>query len=245
MSKFALLVALVALFVVSSFASCSYTSPSGKYYDFSNGKEISAILDSDYTYTFSFCKLASDASCAQHGGNSCLLRNKENGFLYALGKWNDKEGPVITEGKEGGLVLAFANGDKSPNTATFALTVNMDCGKTPKMSVTSSVVPKIVYSLVHPSACPTTAGLSAGAIFLIVVLGALALYFLVGFLICKFKFQRPGLQAIPNNEFWCALPGLFTAGIKFIISKITGKGGAATSEYSEDYATYGSTEQGV
>jgi hypothetical protein len=68
--------------------------------------------------------------------------------------------------------------------------------------------------------CPVTAaGLSGGAIFLIILLCLLVVYFVGGIIINKFSRQKEGIEVIPNYQFWFALPGLFKDGVLFVVHK--------------------------
>jgi hypothetical protein len=93
-------------------------------------------------------------------------------------------------------------------------------------------------------ACPGAGGSSnlplghygVGGLLITLALVALALYFIIGALVLKFKFQKTGTELIINFEFWKDLPflirdgGLFIVdGVKILIAKV--KGG--NSAYSE------------
>ena len=57
------------------------------------------------------------------------------------------------------------------------------------------------------------------------------LYFIVGFILCKFVWKKEGLEVIPNVAFWKDLPFLLKDGVMFwvdLFRKLTKKG-----EYTE------------
>jgi hypothetical protein len=88
-------------------------------------------------------------------------------------------------------------------------------------------------------ACPGAAGgnlplgqYGVGGLLLTLFFAAIALYFIVGAIVLKFKFQKNGVELIPNVEFWKDVPllirdgGLFIVdGSKILIAKVTGKTG--------------------
>jgi len=66
--------------------------------------------------------------------------------------------------------------------------------------------------------------LSPGSIIDIIVVCALAAYFVGGVLFKKFKMKAEGIELIPNVRFWAELPGLVRDGAKFIINKTCRRG---------------------
>ncbi len=72
-----------------------------------------------------------------------------------------------------------------------------------------------------------------GGLLMTLMFAALVLYFIVGALINKFKFQKTGIEIIPQVNFWKDIPFLLKDGVMLIvdgIKKLTGKG---NSNYTE------------
>jgi len=66
-----------------------------------------------------------------------------------------------------------------------------------------------------------------GGLILTLSAVALILYFVIGFVICKFKLQKEGIEMIPNVRFWIDIPFLLKDGVMLIVDlfrKITNKG---------------------
>lgn len=236
---------ILALLSVPAFADCKYKHSDGKDYDFTNGgaAELSTIDENEFTYSFVFCGgTPTNEDCAKVGGNACLT--EDHSFKFAPARWTADNGPTISEKPEGGLTLDFRNGDPFPSGSSCHLLVDLDCSNDISMSklaasgLESNMEVTIHYSISHPLACPVSGanpGLSGGAIFLIVFFSLLAGYFVIGAVVCKFVFKQSGIKIVPQHAFWCALPGLFVAGVKYIISCFTKKSIAASASSSDGY----------
>jgi hypothetical protein len=250
MKSHLLIVAILALLVIQTLATCKWTSPSGVDYDFtgSTHDEVKAQGDDAYSYSFSFCGgIPSNAKCAaiKNSPVSCIVNASNDEFLFAPARWDNTPAftPVITERPTGGLTLEFNNGDEFPSKQKPQVFIDLDCGSTKTASKQDTTLPVIRLSIQHPLGCPANAGLSGGGIFLIVFFSVFAGYFIIGFLVCKFGLKKEGLDAIPQRGFWCALPGLYLAGCQCVIGRIRNKKGSGFSEEnSGSGSTYGSSE---
>jgi len=93
-------------------------------------------------------------------------------------------------------------------------------------------------------ACPGTGGggggdsedyglgqYGAGGLILTLLLVAFILYFVIGTVLLKFKFQKTGLEMIPQGGFWKDLPFLFFDGIMLPVDLI--KGAMGKGKYQE------------
>jgi len=66
-------------------------------------------------------------------------------------------------------------------------------------------------------------GLSPGSIFLIIFFVSAVVYIIAGFIVnWKVRGASPGVDAIPNVEFWKQVPGLFVDGLVFTKNKVAG-----------------------
>lgn len=248
--KVAIIALIVACLAVSAMATCKWTSATGVDYDFTATKDSELIAVTDHlTYSFNFCGgTPSNALCAAstQGPAQAGCIYEPDRFWLVSSRWDNTatNHPLsIDEKPDGGLTITFQNGGNFPTGAQSRLVLDLDCGKAKSISYQeTSVFPTIRLTAQSPLGCPAGSdGLSGGAIFLIVFFSVLAGYFVLGFLICKFGLKKEGIQAVPQYAFWCALPGLYIAGIKFVIGKITGKGKSSNEDYSSS-AAYGSTE---
>jgi hypothetical protein len=66
--------------------------------------------------------------------------------------------------------------------------------------------------------------ISAGSVLLIIGFVGLAVYFIVGTLVMRFRFQAAGVEMIPNVSFWKDLPALIKDGWNFTLSKTCRRG---------------------
>jgi len=67
-------------------------------------------------------------------------------------------------------------------------------------------------------------GMDGGWVFVIIVLVGFSVYFIVGLIIKKVKFDAHGTDLIPNRDFWCGLPGLMKDGALFLVNKTCRRG---------------------
>lgn len=246
--KLAFIIAIIACsLAVTTLATCTWTSPDGNSYDFTGSKDKTVIIPSDHlTYSFSFCgETPENKECAAKGNSPTGCAYEDDHFWIVTSRWDKTEanGPAsIVEKPEGGLTVTFTNGDAFPSGAQSKLIIDMACSKESKGSYVESLVPVIRLSIESPLACTGGGGLSGGGLFLILFFSFFAGYFIIGFIVCKFVLKKEGVvNAIPQNAFWCALPGLYVAGIKCLIGKVTGGGSNKSADYSSS-SEYGATE---
>lgn len=229
MSRLFILCCFVIYFAVCTLATSDYPSITltddtcGKLSSLSgtviNGADAT---DKSLTYTMTLCQTSTDTSCA---GSICQYKNKA--FQNAIGSFTKSPAPTIKENKKS-LSIAFTNGGFCRGVNSYSSNVEATCGNSNHFVVSQTTAGGCAYDIKLqlkeiPGICKADSGLSGGAIFLIVVFSLLAVYFLAGFAICHFKFGQPlGLASIPNQGFWFALPGLFLAGIFYVVGKIKG-----------------------
>jgi hypothetical protein len=77
-------------------------------------------------------------------------------------------------------------------------------------------------------ACPVTSlgSLSAGSIFMIIVLVLVLVYIIGGVLYNRFRNNKSGVDMIPNAEFWVLFPSYVKGGGQYVVSKVKGGGGS-------------------
>jgi hypothetical protein len=59
-----------------------------------------------------------------------------------------------------------------------------------------------------------------GGLLMTLSFTAIALYFIVGAIVLRFKFQKTGAEIIPNVEFWKDLPLLIRDGVLFVVDGV-------------------------
>lgn len=208
---------------------------------------------SHYKYTLTFCDVAKEAECGAKNGALCQYDESLSGvFVNSLASFTASPAPAFAyidpKDNAKGYQLTFTNGDScwsgfSSKDRTVVLKFTCDSTKSErKFNIMEPEPCNYEIDIASKFACAGGSGgegLSGGAIFLIIVLCVSVVYVLTGCIICVAKFGKPiGIEACPHKAFWCALPGLYIAGIKFTIGKIAGLCGSKTittssGEYEE------------
>jgi len=143
------------------------------------------------------------------------------------------------------------SGPKSGVTITYVNNADNKCGPSrtiPRQTILTLVCDKggvesslvsitepgtCIYDITIKSkyACPIgggggVGGLSGGWVFVIILICGTALYLIVGVVVkWQVMHTEPGVELIPNIDFWRELPGLIKDGFFFVKSKITGAAG--------------------
>lgn len=122
---------------------------------------------------------------------------------------------LVYEGKEPGE-------KKGEQVFMFAMSSHEACDK-------KGTVPEGGFDLVWFLLFPGVLGFT-----MIFVMIGLVVYFIVGIIINKKRYDRAGVELIPHHEFWLSLPGLVKDGVLFIVSGcgrcVKGRG---NSKYSD------------
>lgn len=64
------------------------------------------------------------------------------------------------------------------------------------------------------------AGLSGGAVFIIILVSAIFIYFVFGALFLKFVRKAEGSNVIPNRGFWLSVFSYAISGLRFLSTKV-------------------------
>lgn len=195
-----------------------------------------------YKYTLTFCDTAPEASCKDAKGSLCQYdATKSNLFVGSLASFTEAPAPAFAfidpKNEDSGYQLTFTNGAKcktgfSEKDRTVLMKFTCDDSKSErKFSILEEVECSYEIDIATKFACPGggSDGISGGAIVLIIIFSVALVYVLAGCIICVAKFGKPfGMEACPQKDFWCALPGLYVAGLKFTGGKIAGCFGSKT-----------------
>lgn len=257
MNKFILSLALIAIFAIIAQASgadpapaaCTYKFVGGESYDFSHIGTLTGQFNNKPVY-LNFCENVSKTLCPDGDSNICAPKTGTDGDDVSFATRNkDSLPPNLTYDAATKTNLIKEHSGKAQcysfGYMSRQLSIHLSCGsENSKTFEITDLRSSCQFETTLTVQCDggSSGGLSGGAIFLIIFFSVLAGYFLIGFLVCKFGLKKEGIvQAIPQHQFWCALPGLYIAGIKFVIGKITGKGKGESSGSPAQY--YGSTEE--
>lgn len=169
----------------------------------------------------------------------------DNGGCYYLGtlktfKWKPIDSAVPTKG----MSLYYENGERCGNGRSRQIKLTFACSE----YFTYSDGPLVVYETyngchydVHwpnRAGCPSLplmerlsltgnqaagGGLTAGGIFMMVLLVALVLYICGGCWYRRTKEGADGIEACPHHTFWCSLPAIFMSGCGSLFGKLSGR----------------------
>jgi len=127
--------------------------------------------------------------------------------------------------------ITYAGGDLAENTPR-QVDVYINCDPTASVLTFQSFVapsasnpppPFYLYTLTLSSSslCSgTLGGLSGGSWFLILLFAGAAIYVIAGVLVNKFKFEKEGIEMVPNIEFWKEVPGYISDGVMWTKEKV-------------------------
>eukprot|EP00461_Guttulinopsis_vulgaris_P002651 UN02652 len=150
----------------------------------------------------------------------------------------------VAKHMDNNLVLKYENSMVACfSTETYVMVptktnVYVECGSKSEDNWTIQSIKNCEYEIHVKLACGggDDDGLSGGAIFLIVIFVCFAVYMIVGAVLNKFYFKNN--QIIPQQAFWCSLPGFYVAGCKYAINAVRAKisgGKAGRSDSSDSY----------
>jgi len=133
------------------------------------------------------------------------------------------EAEGVDSGK--GVTVHYSQGEYCPGSAGTSSTINVLCGD--DEAVTDVSLSKdgcsIVITIKSQAGCGTPETYPGGAgdtfaiVLLILIIVGVILYIGIGMIVnWKVKGATTVREMIPQNEFWCALPGMIVDGCKFI-----------------------------
>ncbi|KAL0482161.1 hypothetical protein AKO1_013330 [Acrasis kona] len=142
---------------------------------------------------------------------------------------------------KGGVVLTHSTVDVTgaDDNEKYTLVVNLTCDENEndepsedaievEKVQTESLNYKITVTTKTRAACPRKGGshggplgqYGIGGLIVTLLLVCVVLYFIIGALLLKFKFQKTGSDIIPQKEFWMDLPVLVKDGCLFIFEGV-------------------------
>ena len=218
-----------------------FTPLKGKSFTFTSG---------DYTYDLAVCQAASK-SCTQDPDGivtGMVVQTGTSGQCWVLGVFDSPLAPPVWNGAS--LKLADGTGADCPfGTTSRETTVAFKCAdKAEPSSSDLSITDEgtCTYEVTFPTCyackggCKNAPGGGGGGggggglnffgIFFIAFISAMSVYCIGGILFNVYKQDKKGLEAIPNREFWGAIPGYTKEGVvysskasfNFIKSKTSG-----------------------
>jgi hypothetical protein len=211
----------------------------------------------DWKYLVNFCKGTGQA-CEEKGANFKALQvNKFNPWCYYLGASgtsDDSEMTLInTNDAEQGVYLAYTKGEDTTEGTTRSAYFTFNCDKTASTPVItfSGEEPagqfnRYRFAVTSAAACPIRGvppgpggnnyplgQLGVGGLLLVIGAAGILAYFVVGALVMKFKFQKTGVEIVPNLNIWKECVLLPKDGVMLIvdgIKSLTNRGGGAYTE---------------
>eukprot|EP00484_Ammonia_sp_Unknown_P017113 CAMPEP_0197026742 /NCGR_PEP_ID=MMETSP1384-20130603/6769_1 /TAXON_ID=29189 /ORGANISM="Ammonia sp." /LENGTH=266 /DNA_ID=CAMNT_0042455463 /DNA_START=90 /DNA_END=890 /DNA_ORIENTATION=+ len=198
------------------------------------GKELTTQDTSGHSYQFTLC--ANSASC---NGEDVMVSQSGEAGCFILGRWDTDVEPEWSSASGGSFTFKYQNGDTDcGNPArTWAPTFVCQEGTEWEVGTVNEVTGSCFYTttIYTKYACDgntecshsggggdsgsdsAETGLSGGWIFIIILLGALFLYFVVGYIVMATTVNKQGgfgdfANNIPNKAIWVACPSLVIAG---------------------------------
>jgi len=225
----ALCIAIVNAYSISAASpNCVYSFHNGDSIDFSQVGTLTGTWHDMPAY-LNLCQNIPD-KCANPGDSSICspkatmgsddqsFASKSEGAKPSTNNWDDATKQYVIIETSGKAQCWATSGFISRTT-----TINVMCADSNDTAFTIQDGTGTCSVFVNLKLQCGRSGLSGGGIFLIIIFSLFAAYFIIGFLVCKFVMQKDGLDAIPQRGFWCALPGLYLAGCRTVIGKVTGK----------------------
>ena len=191
---------------------------------------------------FSMCPQACKDASTRMCGNGCAAMmaqqytSSANSYCWSVGEWSNGADVSLSlynpADPTQGVIYTIKKGDGQgcSNGARRSLSVAIQCPAAGSLG--QAVFPTTVTDLgncayattmVHPAACPYTAGGTGGwtwgnSFLLLFFLGA-GLYLAGGAFFRYRQLDMRGVEVIPHLEFWRELPGLVADGVVFAASK--------------------------
>ncbi|KAL9645489.1 hypothetical protein ABK040_000746 [Willaertia magna] len=248
--KAIVLTVLIAILSFVSFthaAGCKYTElTDGKVIDVSGIDASSGNYETDcrggwncYVNVCAKAKAPSSEKCSipAHG----YQYSSQWGDCNPLGDTNAANIALLDPSNEkGGVIISYggvAGSDNTKRGIEFSITCDENAETFNPTFTGESKGDTIVYRFTGSSkhACPVIGGggsddlplgqYGVGGLLLTLALVALMLYFIIGAVLMKFKFQKAGIEIIPNVGFWKDIPFLLKDGAMLPVDLIKGASG--------------------
>jgi len=217
--------------------------------------QASKTMGGSYVYTFTPCQ----NNCPATGSQMASICQDDSmtgdpvapvSVFDMTMQWGVSAAPFPT----GGIQYSTQNGAPplcSPSMQPRYATVGFICQSTGPPTFTMLAEPGLngcntkpgyVFQLSCPQVCPgyvppgnggssSSASLSGGWIFIIILCVLFPVYFIIGFIYGLKTKGQSGTEACPNIGFWRGLPGLIKDGGSFTVNKIKGCCGKGGSNY--------------
>lgn len=232
MSFICALTALSSL-IIGVHSACSWSVPTGAggtaTLDLSclNLESLSTTDNSGHSYEWSVC--TDDKSC---DGSAAMVAqsNSDGSNCYILGRWDATILPQYSDQNGGTWEFQYANGDDDCGSPARTWAPKFICDPNVETEVdavretgnscyyTVNIATKYACTAT-PISCATDASgaLSGGSVFLIILVSALFLYCIVGYIVMGLIVNKEGglgdfSNNIPNKGFWTVFPSLVVAG---------------------------------
>lgn len=153
--------------------------------------------------------------------------DKKNCYPIA-GSSSVKMSLIDSNNVNAGVLLTFPSA-MDPDFNTRSAEVKLTCSQKAKLSSMTVVESQTVYTFTAQSsyACTSSSGggkqcalgcvYGVGGLFMTLAFVALILYFVIGFVLCKFVWKMEGIEVIPNVHFWVDIPFLLKDGVMFFV----------------------------
>jgi len=213
-------------------AACSWTSPTGEYYDLLplKGKPIKAMYLTSWEYTVYPCAEHSQKCGAQDKTGFCQSNPARPSENFNVGHFNSFTVQDATTPNT--ITMTYTGGDPAEGQVRGG-TVIVTCepnAKEPTGMVANNPPLnnlngyQVKFHSMH--ACqkkPGSNGLSGGSVLLILLFVFFAVYLIGGVAFNKFRNEATGIDLVPNLEFWQTFPHLVKEGCLFTYGKVTGR----------------------
>jgi len=191
-----------------------------------------------YTYFWNFCaNYAAQISCSTMPPPASAVQVSSTDQCVNIG-YTPATITDSASGPDKGVTITYVNNQDSRckgGTIERTTVINVECAPgSPTTLVGISEPPSqvcwYIIAMKSQHACPTgkgsiggkAGGLSGGSVFLIIFFCGAAAYLLIGVVVKWRMGASPGVEMVPNIEFWRSLPGLIMDGFGFLRSKVTG-----------------------
>ncbi|KAL9647654.1 hypothetical protein ABK040_015144 [Willaertia magna] len=247
MKIFALIFAtLLSVSLVYAAGSCKLGASNGKVIDLSGLDKRDGYYKTEcsgWDCYVNVCEKAKspDSACSEHtsahgyqilGLHCHPLGNTDTAKITLIDTSNEKSGVKVVYG-------GVAGSDNIKRGIEFLIACDENVETFRPVFDGESNGATIVYRFTGSSkhACPVTGGggggdsndlplghYGVGGLLLTLALVALMLYFIVGAILMKLKFQKTGLEIIPNIGFWKDIPFLLKDGAMLPVDLVRGQG---------------------
>jgi hypothetical protein len=184
-----------------------------------------------YEYYINFCGTVNSPATSCPSGTYSgyqLSTDKKNCYPIAASNGNVKMSLIDPTNVNAGILFKFPPAMDPFNTRSSE--VKLTCNQKVKLSsMTVAELQTSVYTFTGQSSYACTSSPSSGkqcalgcvygvgGLLMTLAFVALVLYFVIGFILCKFVWKMEGIEVIPNVHFWMDIPFLLKDGLMFFV----------------------------